>query len=596
MNEPVDSRAFLEVEHSLSGKRWQERLSPVERQTALAMAQQSGIPEVLTRVLAARGVGIDEAERFMAPSIRELMPDPSTMTDMDPAAERIGQAVIHRERVAIFGDYDVDGAASSALLARFLTAYGVPCEIYIPDRITEGYGPNPDAIEELAKRGADLLVTVDCGATSHEALGRASELGLDAVVLDHHQMGIETPPAVAVVNPNRQDDLSGLGQLCACGVVFMTLVAVQRLLRDQGRPPAINLLDMLDLTALATVCDVVPLTGLNRAFVAQGLKILRVQKNSGLLALSRVARLDGPISPYHLGFLIGPRINAGGRIGDAALGSRLLTVEDAAAAGEIAEQLDRLNQERQAVEAEMLAEAMAEAEAESGAGEGPSVIVTARENWHPGIVGLLASRLKERFHRPAFAVAFDPSGRGTGSGRSIPGVDLGHAVREAVEEGLLEKGGGHAMAAGLTVKREKLGALRAFFDERLSEPVAAASDSKKLKIDAALTARGATLDLLGLLEQAGPYGAGHSPPVFAFPNHLVKYARVVGRDHVSVTVQSSDGAALNGIAFRAAEELLGKALLEGQGRRMHFAGALNINHWQGQRKPQLRIIDAAIAR
>ncbi len=598
MAEPVE-RPFLDVEVSLSGNRWADRLDPRGRNEALAISQANGIPEIVARVLAGRGVIAGEAETFLAPTLRDLMPDPSTLTDMDAAAARIAAAIGARERVAIFGDYDVDGAASAALMARFLAGYGVPYEIYIPDRVFEGYGPNSDAIRQLVENGAKLIVTVDCGSTSFEALEAARQMDIDVVVLDHHQLGSERPPSRALVNPNRQDDLSGLGHLCAAGVVFMTLVAVQRVLRKQGQDAASNLMEQLDLVALATVCDVVPLTGLNRAFVVRGLDVLRggIAKggNTGLEALAREARLNGPASTYHLAFLLGPRINAGGRIGDAALGSRLLTTDDREQAEQIAGELERLNAERQRAEAAMLEEAMAEGEAEIAKGEGPAVLVTGREGWHPGIVGLLASRLKERFSRPAIAIAFDGKDKGTGSGRSIGGVDLGAAVRGAVEAGILEKGGGHAMAAGLTVERGKLGELRAYLEAELGEAVGVARSAHTLRIDAALSARAATLDLVDLLEQAGPYGAGHPQPMLAFPGHTVTGARVVGRDHVSFTLRGSDGAQLRAIAFRKANEALGEALLSGRSSKFHIAGVLSADHWQGRRRVQLRVTDGATA-
>lgn len=588
------NRPFLDVGKSLTGKVWRERLSPVGRQDALAMAQKTGLPELLCRVLAGRGVNADDAERFLEPSIRDLMPDPSTMTDMETAAQRIAAAIIDRRRIAIFGDYDVDGAAASAMLSRFLHGFGIDHEIYIPDRIFEGYGPNEDAIDQLASRGAELLITVDCGATSFDALKHAGDLGLETIVLDHHQTEMDLPLAAAIVNPNRQDDLSGLGYLCAAGVVFMALVAIQRELRRLDKPAGINLLELLDLAALATVCDVVPLKELNRAFVMKGLQVMAARNNVGLKALARSARLDGPPTVYHLGFLLGPRINAGGRIGDAALGSRLLTLEDEATAVEIADRLESLNIERQAAENAMLEEAYAEAEAEKAGDEGPTVLVAAREGWHPGIAGLVASRLKDRYRRPAFAIALDPSGKGTGSGRSIPGADLGKAVRDAVQQGILEKGGGHAMAAGLTIRRKKLGEFRAFLEDALAKSVAESRDHLTVKIDGALTARAANMDFLELIERAGPYGAGHPQPVFAFPNHLVRDARIVGRDHVSLTLQASDGKSVRAIAFRAAGEPIGNALLDARGDRLHLAGTLSINHWQGRQTPQLRIVDAAL--
>jgi len=596
-NVPEKNSCFLDVDRSASDQKWIDRLDNVTRNVALDIAQSHDVPELVARVMAGRGVSSDGAMSFLNPTIRDLMPDPSVLSDMDKAAERLADAIMAGERVAIFGDYDVDGAASSALMSRFLGHHAVPSEIYIPDRIFEGYGPNPNAINELIDKGAKLIVTVDCGATSFEALEAAEKRNIDVIVIDHHQMGTEMPPAVALVNPNRQDDLSGLGYLCAAGVVFLTLVATARVLRGRAfykeGMKAPDLLQMLDIVALATVCDVVPLVGLNRALVVKGLTVMHAQQNFGLRELAKIARLDGPASPYHLGFMLGPRINAGGRIGDAALGARLLCSDDPHEAQEISEQLEMLNRERQAAEATMLEQAIAEADAEIGDGEGPAVLVTESDHWHPGIVGLLASRLKDRFHRPTFAIAFDAMGKGSGSGRSISGVDIGSAVRAAVDAGILVKGGGHAMAAGLTVEREKLGALRAFLDEHLSQSVQKVQGVQTLKIDGALTAGSATLKLIEMLEHAGPYGAGHPSPIFAFPAHRVQFAKIVGKDHVSVTLASGDGAKLRAIAFRAADTPVGKSLLNMRGHPIHVAGTLGVNTWQGTKNVQLRIMDVA---
>lgn len=588
-------RAFLGVEQSLSGQKWVARLDQAGENKAISIAQTTGLPDIVARVLAGRGVAMGDAVAFLDPTIKALMPDPSRLTDCDRAAERLALAIARRQRVAIFGDYDVDGAASSALMQRFFNHFGLESEIYIPDRIFEGYGPNAPAIAELIERGAGLIVTVDCGSTSHEALGEAAQRGVDVVVIDHHQMAAELPPAHALVNPNREDDLSGLGHLCACGVVFMVLAGTLRLLRQQGdaRVSGFDLLSCLDLVALATVCDVVPLKGLNRAFVVKGLLAARGLGNPGLAALCQRAGVNGPISPYHLGFLIGPRINAGGRIGDAALGSRLLALDDPAEAQAIAERLEDLNRERQAIEAAMLEEADAEAATEMQSGEGPAVIVTARQGWHPGVVGLLASRLKERYRRPAFAIAFDGNGKGTGSGRSVPGLDIGRLVRKAVESGLLAKGGGHAMAAGLTIEKVRLGDLRSFFEEEAADTVAQLDAAHRLKIDGALAASGVTLDLADMIERAGPFGAGHSQPVFAVPNHILSDVRVVGQNHVKLTLSGPDGGKLNGIAFRAADTEMGAALLGGRGLAFHFAGSISVDHWQGVRRVQIRVTDAA---
>ncbi|ESZ48284.1 MULTISPECIES: single-stranded-DNA-specific exonuclease RecJ [unclassified Mesorhizobium] len=591
-----DKRLFLDIRQSATGVSWEHRLSERQDMTALAIAQGHGVPDIVARVLAGRGVTADQAERFLDPTIRNLLPDPASLTDMGKAATRIAEAVMAKEKVAIFGDYDVDGAASSALLKRFLTHFSVPSEIYIPDRIFEGYGPNPEAMRELVSRGATLIVTVDCGTNSAVSIDAAKAAGADVVVLDHHQVGGPLPEATAVVNPNREDDLSGQGHLCAAGVVFLTLVQTARVLRSRlpdAAPP--DLLSLLDLAALATVCDVVPLIGVNRAFVVKGLQMARQQKNEGLAALARVSRIGEPISTFHLAYLIGPRINAGGRIGDAALGSRLLATDDPVEARTIAETLDRLNQERQQMELEMLAAARAEADAELAGGNGPAIIVTASTNWHPGIVGLIASRLKDHARRPAFAIAFNANGIGTGSGRSVSGFDLGRLVRAAADAGLIVKGGGHGMAAGITVERAKLGELRAFFEERAATEVFRLQDEESLAVDGALAAEGATIALLDALEKAGPFGAGHVAPVFALPRHRLADARAVGTNHIRADLQSESGGRIQGIAFRSVDTTLGEFLFKNRGNTIHVAGSLSGNYWNGNRTVQFRITDAAKA-
>ncbi|MER9640791.1 MULTISPECIES: single-stranded-DNA-specific exonuclease RecJ [unclassified Mesorhizobium] len=591
-----EKRLFLDVRQSVSGVSWEHRLTERQDMIALAIAQGHGVPDIVARVLAGRGVTAEQTERFLDPTIRDLLPDPASLTDMDRAAARIAAAVMAREKVAIFGDYDVDGAASSALLKRFLAHFSVPSEIYIPDRIFEGYGPNPEAMRELVSRGATLIVTVDCGTNSAVSVDAANEAGADVVVLDHHQVGGALPAAIAVVNPNREDDLSGQGHLCAAGVVFLALVQTARILRGRmadATPP--DLLSLLDIVALATVCDVVPLTGVNRAFVVKGLQMARQQKNEGLAALARVSRIGEPISTFHLAYLIGPRINAGGRIGDAALGSRLLATDDPVEARTIAETLDRLNQERQLMEQEMLAAARAEADAELAGGNGPAIVVTASNSWHPGIVGLLASRLKDHARRPAFAIAFNTVGIGTGSGRSVSGFDLGRLVREAAVAGLIVKGGGHGMAAGITVERAKLGELRAFFEERAAADVFRLQGEESLAIDGALAAEGATLSLLDALEKAGPFGAGHAAPVFALPRHRLADARPVGTNHIRVELQSESGGRIQAIAFRAVDTALGEFLFKNRGKTIHVAGSLSGNYWNGNRTVQFRITDAARA-
>ena len=591
-------RNFLDVDNSFTGRPWRDRLDVKGRALAEMIIQQTGLPDILARVLAARNILPEAVEDYLSPAIRSLMPDPSTLVAMDKAAQRLADAVIGGETVGIFGDYDVDGACSSALLAEFLRFCGIPYLIHIPDRIFEGYGPNIDAIRSLKERGASLLVTVDCGTASFEPFAEASKLGLDVIVLDHHQTGEALPEVMALVNPNRQDDLSGLGHLCAAGVVFMALTALNRELRARGywsagRPPP-DLLSMLDLVALATVADVVPLTGLNRAFVVKGLAVMQLRGRPGLRALFDVARASGPPRAFMLGYLIGPRINAGGRIGDAALGARLMLEEDDSEAVRIAGELDRLNSERQAIEAATLVEAEAEVLAALGKTDMPPVIVSAGEDWHPGVAGLIAARLKERFRRPAFAIAMSGA-RGTGSGRSIAGVDLGKAVRTAVERGLLLKGGGHAMAAGITVEKAKLVEFRAFMDEYLAKSVGDSTARNALEIDAALTANGLNTELIESVERAGPFGAANPEPLFALPAHRVVDVAVVGADHVRLRVQAGDRGTLDAIAFRCATSELGQALLAARGQMIHLAGTASIDRWGGRARVQLRIVDAAPA-
>jgi single-stranded-DNA-specific exonuclease len=591
-------RPFLGVEHSVTGRVWRDRLDARGAAKALAIGQRHGLPELLCRVLAGREVDLDAVPAYLDPTVRRLMPDPNTLTGMQAAAARLADAVQRREQIAILGDYDVDGATSTALLVRVLRAGGADPFFHIPDRLFEGYGPNIEAVRKIAERGARLLVTVDCGTTSGDALAEASRLGLDVIVLDHHQAGERLPPALALVNPNREDDLSGLGHLAAVGVTFMAAVALVRELRDRafwnGSRPEPDLLRFLDLVALGTIADVVALKGLNRAFVTKGLLALRARENIGLRALMDVARLAGPPAPFHLGFLLGPRINAGGRIGDATLGTRLLVTDDPAEASALAARLDQLNRERQEIEKATLEAAEAEALASLGVEEKGALVLATGEGWHPGVVGLVAARLRERFNRPAFAIAFLGQ-TGTGSGRSIPGVDMGRVVRHAVELGLLEKGGGHAMAAGLTVARANLAPLRAFLDEQLREGVETARGTDHLSIDGAITAGAATSELWSMIDRAGPYGAGNPEPVFALPSHIVSFADPVGAAHVRVRLRAGDGKQISAIAFRALNRPLGDALLAARGRPLHVAGTLSLDRWNGQERVEMRVCDAAPA-
>jgi single-stranded-DNA-specific exonuclease len=592
-------RAFLGVTRSVLGRPWRDRLDAAGLGRAEALALIEGMPDVLARVLAGRGVEAADAARFLEPKLRDLLPDPAILMGMEAAAARLARAARAGEAVAIFGDYDVDGACSSALLAEFMEAAGARPRIHIPDRLIEGYGPNAEAIRMLAGEGATLLVTVDCGTTSHEPLAEAVRLGLDVVVLDHHQAPERLPEVAALVNPNRQDDLSGLGHLCAAGVVFLTLVATRAALRRQGAwadgAAEPDLLAALDLVALATVADVVPLTGLNRAFVRQGLAMLRGRMRPGLAALMDVAGLDGPVQPWHLGFLLGPRINAGGRIGDAALGARLLRTPDAIEARQIAGELNRLNQERQEIERQAVLEAAAEAERALMNAPDQAVLLAGSADWHPGIVGLVAARLKERFRRPAFALALNGEGGATGSGRSVAGVDLGRTVRKAVEAGLALKGGGHAMAAGVTLGPGQAQGFHAFLIDHLAAEFGATDSAEALLVDAALSAGGANPRLLAELDRAGPYGAGAPEPVFVFPSHrLTDVVEIGSGGHVRVKLKSGDGATIGGIAFRAAQEPLGRALLAARGDAVHLAATLTLNRWGGNETAELRVLDMAL--
>jgi len=596
---PPSTRHFLNVTRSAAGRAWAHRLDPEAELMASAIAQSHGLPDIVARVLAGRGVTIEAVPGFLTPKLRDLMPDPYVLRDMDAAVDRLVRAVRSRENVAIFGDYDVDGACSAALLASFLEAAGARCRIHIPDRISEGYGPNSDAISALADDGATLLVSVDCGTASHEPFAHARARGLDVVVLDHHQAPEHLPDTQALVNPNRQDDLSGLGHLCAAGVVFLTLVGLARALREAGlagRQGDFDLMGALDLVALATVADVVPLTGLNRAFVRQGLAVMRKRARPGLTALLDIAGLQAAPQAWHLGFLVGPRINAGGRIGDAALGARLLMTPDITEARTIAEELDQLNRARQAIEQDAVAEAVGQAEQVCLKDEDRAVLVTAAPDWHPGIVGLAAARLKERFRRPAFAFAIDTkSGQATGSGRSVPGVDLGRAVRAAVEAGVALKGGGHAMAAGATVAADALDRFQLFMEDALHRDTVLAQAGDSLMIDARLSAGGANISLLDALEQAGPYGSGCPEPVFALADHRLVSMREVGENgHIRTRLAAGDGTTIDAIAFRAAQSPLGDLLRTQTGARVHVAGTLTRNAWGGREKVEMRIIDAAL--
>ncbi|MBH9975411.1 MULTISPECIES: single-stranded-DNA-specific exonuclease RecJ [Bartonella] len=584
---------FLGVTRSAVGRSWTESLDREGVNNARSLSQKFGIAEPLARVLAARSVSEDEVLNYLEPTLKTLTPDPTTFIDMEKATDRILQAINRKEKVTIFGDYDVDGACSSAILYQFLTFFGLDVHIYIPDRLVEGYGPNPQAMRMLADEGSSLIVTVDCGANSPEAIKAAREKGVDVVVLDHHQMGEVDPAANALVNPNRPDDRSGQGYLCAAGLVFIAVAWTLKKIRAEGKHKTLpDILRYLDLVALATVCDVVPLVGVNRAFVIKGLKVARMMSNPGIAALSRVAGIGEPLNVFHLGFLLGPRINAGGRIGDQALGARLLTTQTEGDAESIAEELNALNQERQNIEAKQLLEAEVGLQSLT-LDETPSVIVVAHEGWHPGIVGILAARLKEKFRCPAFAIAIKNDGTATGSGRSIAGVNLGELVREAVQSGLLEKGGGHAMAAGVTISSGKIDEFRKWLNEKLSSKVNDLHAHETLLVDGVLSASGATRELYEMLEKAGPFGSGNPLPVFVLPSHRLADVREVGKGHLMMSISNTEGKRLKAIAFRAVGTDLGDFLMTHFGKNIHVAGNLNLNYWNGQASPQFRVIDAA---
>ena len=577
---------FLNVSASLTGRRW-VGLSVEAERLAEAMAQDSRLPLSVCRTLARLGVPAQDAATHLAPALRDLLPDPLTLKDMGPAAARFVAAVKRRERIAVFADYDVDGGTSAALLLTWLREMGLAATLYIPDRIDEGYGPNVPAMEALA-RDHDLIVCVDCGTLSHEPIAAAK--GADVVVLDHH-LGAETlPPALAVVNPNRQDEDGDLGHLCAAAVVFLMLVESNRLLRAEGvKGP--DLMGYLDLVALATVADVAPLIGVNRALVRQGLKVMARRARPGLVALGDVARMDTAPTPYHLGFLLGPRVNAGGRIGAADLGARLLSTADPHEAQALAERLDQLNTERREIE-NRVRDAALEQAAERGL-DGPLVWASG-EGWHPGVVGIVASRLKEATNRPAIVIGTE-GGIGKGSGRSVSGIDLGASIHRLAAEGLLEKGGGHKMAAGLTVAEPKIEAAMERLGEMLAKQGAADIGPRDLNVDGILMPGAATIELIERLEQAGPFGAGAPAPRFAFPDVAIGFRKRVGESHLKLSFGDGMGAKIDAICFGAFDGPLGPALEDHGGARFHLAGRLEINHWQGRQTVQLRLEDAARA-
>ncbi len=592
-----DPAAFLGVERSASGRRWRLR-AIADDGMAAAIATQLAVPEILARLLAQRGIGLEQAARFLSPRLRDQLPDPAHLKDMDRAVDRLVRAIRDSEKIVVFGDYDVDGATSAALLLRFLAAVGAAGELYVPDRMREGYGPNAPALLKLKEAGADLVITVDCGTTAHEALDAAKAADLDLIVIDHHVAEPLLPRAVAVINPNRLDEASAHGQLAAVGVAFLLAVAANRALRDAGwyaARPEPDLLQWLDLVALGTVCDVVPLTGLNRALVAQGLKVAARGANPGMAALAALGRASGraaaAIDAYQLGFVLGPRVNAGGRVGVADLGARLLSTDDAGLAAEWARDLDAYNQERREIEARTLAEAIELVERQNAFS--PALVFAATEGWHPGVIGIVAARLRERYERPACVVAL-ADGIGKGSGRSVPGLALGSAVIAARQAGLLINGGGHAMAAGFTVAADRLIELQEFLAARLQDRLEAAALVPELAIDAALTAEAAQGGLLAQLDSLAPFGAANPEPRFAFPAVRMQFVEPVGVGHLKLRVADAvGGGALGAIAFRANDTPVGRLIAESKGRAIHLAGHLRRDTWRGGDAVQLVVDDAA---
>ena len=589
--------AILGVERSLGGRRWQARTagSPeADERMGMALAQRLGVPDIVGRLLANRGIAPETAGEFLDPSLKASLPDPSHLKDMDAAVARIVAALEGEEPIAVFGDYDVDGATSAAVLHRYFAALGAPLRLYVPDRIAEGYGPNADALLRLHGEGIRLVLTVDCGISAHEPLAAAQAAGLDVVVLDHHVAEPALPPAVAVVNPNRLDEDSPHKTLAAVGVTFLLLVALNRALRERGRfadRPEPDLITLLDLVALGTVCDIVPLQGLNRVLVTQGLKIMARRQNIGLAMLADVARVATAPGAYHAGFLLGPRVNAGGRVGRADLGARLLTADNPAEARRLAEELDRFNTERKAIEQEVLAAALQKAEAQ--AADGLPLILASGEGWHAGVIGIVASRIVERTNRPACVVALD-GGTGKGSCRSIAGVDLGAAVIAARQAGLLLNGGGHRMAAGFTVEAGGVEALHDFLCERVGNAVAQAGAVRTLGIDGLLTPSGATRAVRDQIERVGPFGAGNPEPRFALSGARIAKADIVGDNHVRCFLADAQGGRLKAIAFRSLGEPLGDTLLKAGGGALHLAGKLRADDWQGREDVQFLIDDGSV--
>lgn len=572
---------------SLTGRFWEMRQG--DERLSLALGQRHNLPMVLAEILAARGHSLETIQDFLTPTIKALLPDPSHLLDLDRGVERVIRAMEGGQKIVVFADYDVDGATASALLRRYLRDIGYECGLYIPNRIEEGYGPNVPAMHTLKDQGYDLILMVDCGSTAFEPLNAAHELEMDIVVLDHHAAQAKLPPAYALINPNRLDETSPLTHLCAAGLTFVFLVGLHRQLRCHGwftSRPEPDLRQYLDLVALGTVCDVMPLNGLNRAFVTQGLKVMGQRGNMGLNQLLETAGLEDPPSTYHLGFVLGPRINAGGRVGQADFGSRLLTTTDLSEAQYIAEHLNLYNKERQTIELQVLEEALTQITRQN-LDQLPLIMVSG-DGWHPGVIGIVASRIKERFNRPACVVGFAQD-IGKGSGRSVQGIHLGSAMHSACHKGLLVYGGGHAMAAGFTVEKDKY---QAFYDHLLESFAQGLNAMEPIyDIDGLLTISGATVDFVHQLSLLEPYGNGNPTPRFAFIHVKIGYATIVGQHHIKVDLIAEDGSRLKAMAFRAVDTELGNFLLENRHQPCHMAGSLKLNTWMGKTEICLTIED-----
>ena len=590
-----ETQVLLGVSKSLTGRSWAVR--SFNPQLALAISQKYDLAEIMGRILSSRGVPLDGVESYLNPRLKDMMPDPFSLKDLEVAANRIAGAIMSGEKVGVFGDYDVDGATSSSLLLKFFKMVGGNLKAYIPDRLKEGYGPNIKAIKSLKSEGINLIMTVDCGTLSFGPLKEAKDAGIEMIVVDHHKAEPALPEALAVINPNRLDENGSLGQLAAVGVSFLLVVGINRVLREEGHykgqitPP--DLMSLLDLVALGTICDVVPLQGLNRAFAIQGFKVMAKRQNTGLRVLSDVARIEEAPNSYHAGFIIGPRINAGGRVGEAQMGTTLLASDDEEEALSLSQDLDQYNSERKDIEAFVQKEALLKVETEIGLeGEVGPIVFVSGKGWHPGVIGIVASRLKEKYSRPTMVLA-ENNGIGKGSGRSISGVDLGAAVIEAAHHGLLQNGGGHAMAAGLTVEASKIEDLKTFLTDWLRPMVSDAIRAQSFSIDGVLTIKGITPELIDTIAKAGPFGSGNPTPRFAISDVKLVKADIVGKDHVRAFFSGGDGGRLKAMAFRAGDEKWGQNIINNVGKTFHIAGRIKKDDWLGKANVEMHLEDAS---